>query len=165
MSKARVSWAFQERPVSSSKMNQANTDYMTPGVPIWSYFYRFQNDSGVNVGAGPLLGGGFYPYNPQKSVYDRLYLIGAAFNGASEESDEFDLTFDGGATWTPAFPSAAAAPITILSTTVAETWNLDVQVATFQWIGWRWAGGGVSTGTAFVLGLQGFLYRSTDTPF
>jgi hypothetical protein len=164
MSKARVNWAFQERPVSSTKMNQANTDYITPGLPIWSYWFKFNNDSGGLTGGG---GVGYYPYNPQKSVYDRLYIFGGAFTSSGgDETDEFDVTFNGGASWTPAFPSLTASPVGLVGAfTLAETWDLDVQVATFQWIGWRWSGPGPTSGNEFILGFQGFLYRSTDTPF
>lgn len=157
MSKARVSWAFQERPVSSTKMNQVVIDYITPALPIWSTFYTFEATA---LSTSPRL---FYPYNPQKSVFNRLYLIGAAVANGSDETDEFDVSFDGGASWTPAFPSVTAAPVTILATTLAETWNLDVQVATFQWIGWRWAGPPVTSSAH--LGFIGFLYNSSNTPF
>lgn len=164
MSKARVSWAFQERPVSSSKMNQANTDYITPGVPIWSYFYS--HTVADTIGAYATAPRGFFPYNPQKSVHNRLYIFGfAAQSAGGDQTAEFDVSFDGGATWTPAFPSVAAAPVTLGAGTLFEIWDLDVQVATFQWIGWRWAGPAMVGGTSMSLGFQGFLYRSTDTPF
>ncbi len=168
MSKARVDWTFGERPVSSSKMDQEITDYITPGVPIWSYFYKFSHataESGGTGGAASTNGCAFFPYNPQKSVHNRLYLLGGAFANNNDESDEFDLSFDGGATWTPAFPSVTAAPVTIYSVTLAEIWDLDAQVATFQWIGWRWAGPPIAPGGEMNLALIGFLYNSTDNPF
>lgn len=169
MSKAKVSWAFQERPVASSKMNQVVTDYITPGLPIWS----FGNDAFWDPGFNGLDPGiplaqavvaiyGWYPYNPQKSVFDRLYLLASHFLGGVDKIADIDMSFDGGASWVPAFPSATAAPVSYGNATYAETWNLDAQVATFQWLGVR--GNGIVLTTNHFR-LMGFLYRSTDTPF
>jgi hypothetical protein len=166
MSKAKVSWAFQERPVASSKMNQAIIDYITPALPIWSFSYNMTvDDPGVPVTGLEFYG--FYPYNPQKSVYDRLYLIGRVNNSGLERADQIEVTFDGGSSWTPAFPSATAAPVMLgggAGDTLVEIWNLDVQVATFQWIGTRLTDP-IGQGNVGLARLIGFLYRSTDTPF
>jgi hypothetical protein len=163
MSKARVTWAFQERPVSSTKMNQVVIDYITPAVPIWSYYDSLSVAD--SVGVASIAPRGFFPYNPQKSVYDRLYVIGAASIIGTDQTSDFDLTFDGGSTWVPAFPSLTGAPVVMISTfTLAEVWNLDVQVATFQWIGWRITEG-MPGGSSGAICFQGFLYNSANTPF
>jgi hypothetical protein len=139
-------------------MNQVITDYITPALPIWSYKFAFDV-------ATPIFGVsqyfGYYPYNPQKSVYDRLWITAFSSRDGVNAAADFELSFDTGASWTGAFPSLAASGLT--GFTYDETWNLGVQVATFQWIGLRHSL--LAASQSFSCAVFGFLYRSTDTPF
>lgn len=165
MSKARVDWAFGERPVSSSKLDQANTDYITPGNPIWSIRDEWFWDSGLMPAIQvPSTNIAWYPYNPQKSVADRLYLLGRLYIDAVDESDELEISFDTGANWTPAFPSITAGPVSFGADTLFEIWDLSAQVVSFQWLGIR-ISSPIATSANFRLHLLGFLYNSNDTPF
>jgi len=160
MSKARVDWISGERPVGSAKLDEVATDYITPGVPIWSFCIR---DFAATEVSSIILG--FYPYHPSRSVYDRLRVLGSLALDGADNTTNFQLSFNSGSSWTGAFPSAIAAPVDFATPGAdrMEDWNLDAQVAGFQWLGVRANVAPVAQNLR--LALFGFLFRSTDPPF
>lgn len=164
MSKARVDWTFGESPVGSAKLDQVSIDHITPGLPIWSFAYSAFWDSTLTPNTvTPAPNIGFYPYHPDKSVYDRLYLIGRAVRDGAEFTNDIEISFDSGGSWTGAFPSSTAAPVSFGTDTFSEIWNLDTNVVGFQWLGIRH---NLATfDENYHLRLLGFLYSSDDDPF
>jgi hypothetical protein len=169
MSKAKMSWVTGERPASSSKQNQQTVDHITPGLPIWSISMDVFWDTTLTP-ATQAIGNvrhGWYPFNGSKSVFDRLYLIGREVTDGTETTDELEVSFDGGANWQDAFPSAAAAPVDFYASagTLVEIHDIS-GIAGFQWIGIRRSSDAPNAFAAsYRLKILGLLYLSTDTPF
>lgn len=166
MSKAKSTWAPNESPISSSKQNQQTIDHITPGLPIWSISF----DIVLTTPTSQIVTNvrhAWYPYHADKSVYDRLYLLGREIMDGAETTDELEVSFDSGATWTQAFPSAAAAPVDFYASagTLVEIHDISV-ISGFQFIGIR-RGTGLPTSFTdnYRLKLTGLLYLSTDSPF
>lgn len=164
MSKPRTSWVSNESPASSSKQNQQTIDYMTPGVPVWSFAFTAYAPTPSSIDNYQL---GFYPHSPSKSVYNRLRIIGAANVSGVDDSLDYEISFDSGSTWTAAFPSASVAPVSLMSSAVTyvEDWNLDAQVTSFQYIGIRCGDMTALNDSSAVIKLFGFLFNITDNPF
>lgn len=170
MSKARVTWAFQE-VVASSKLNQANTDWIDKGQLIHSSAGGAYPDDNAAINVN-VIGLGMWPYNPAKQVYDRMRVMTYVtyyYNAAP--TCQFQYTLNAGGAWVGA-PLATGLPFALPSVTftggayIGSTINgyddVDISgVAATTWFGWR-----INTGNLFAIGwwALAYLYNSVDTP-
>lgn len=186
MSRARVTWAADEL-LTSTKHNQEISDYLRRGQLIISSCGSVlqtqtgaQDAGGVQTGQLVLIRNGFtlgwYPYNPDKQIFDRLAIHGA-FGAVDVNNDDrtadmhLEYSLDSGTNWTtaglaetptPTFPTLPPQSIAATLDGGATTVNIS-SMATFQWIGLRFSfdiGCTAATWMAFA-----FLYLSTDDPF
>ena len=174
MSKLRETIAFQEL-LTSSKTNQLISDYITPGkliMHVTGCWFAHATPSYI----------GWWPFNPNKNVFDRIRILGQAWTpagGGQPLGSWLEYTLDSGGSWTaigaginiagllitlPADPIGIGPPPTELT---LAYWDVDISsIAATELIGFRLndAGGGGGHNTA-VVDLSMFLYLSTETPF
>jgi hypothetical protein len=180
MSKARVTWTFGETPATTDKLNAAVQDYIRPGHLIMNSvgttFHITTLDGNTGLMITPVLS--FYPYNPQRLVFDTMRIF---FNHTAIHENGSDLTnslhlqysLNSGATWANANPGHSASPVVLVYPMVfAGATDLgsairDVSltsIAATQYIGFRYLSDSVDVG-GFAWCAFAILYSSTESPF
>ena len=180
MVKAREDWAFQEI-VSSAKENQAIIDYITRGQLVYSGMEVVGTVVGANVG--------FYPYNADKQLYNRLHVV-AKFGGlASNGGPIFDpavvlqYSINAGVAWVNAPAPVVAPPGTLLQNAAWDNagawttmlpptsgqWDIDISGAvgaTYIGIGFEMSNPPAPIVTAIIgWNMTALFYNNIDTPF
>jgi hypothetical protein len=167
MSKARVSWAFDEL-LTSAKHNQENTDYITPGLLLVS---STGGISDTNTAFGVTLG--FYPYSPSKSVFNRM-LVGGFTSSTPSHNLTFEYSLDSGATWThadltEAWPGGTPTHSGLPGFTTQEGPGCNIidlsGIASFQYLGFKLTATNPGELTGYWWSLTAFMYRLDDGGF
>jgi len=180
MSKAREAWIFQE-VVSSSKLNQANTDWITRAVPILSTVgsadaTTFQGGGAKGISNTIVFPA--YPYNPAKRVEDRMRVWAIVQWDESNTGTPWviEYTLDSGTVWNnaalPDVIPANVVPITPYGATsnpgtedfIRNQQTIDISgIAATQWLTWRIRStAALDNFVAWSIGV--WLYNSVDTP-
>jgi len=181
MAKAKVEWTFGETPATADKLNQTTLDYIRRGQLILSStgltLHTTTTFGPESVAVNSLPNLGWFPYNPQKQVFDRMDIL---FNHETIASGGGDLTtsthlqysLDSDASWTSANPGQSAAPVPLHPPAgLAGTTDLGASMRTvnisgitsFQWIGFRYLFDLSPEAHTWIA--MAYLYLSTDTPF
>ncbi len=182
MTKVRETWAFQEL-MTSTKLNEANTDYITRGQLILSTtgsadLTTYAVGGPGKVVADPIIFPAF-PYNPAKQLFDRMrvWAIVAWDESVCGNPWLIDYTLDSGASWVNAPLPDAILPVTIRPVTpygavtnpgtedfIRNQETIDISgIAAFQWLGWR-IRNGIAVDDWVAWAINVWLYSSTDTP-
>lgn len=169
MTKTRTRWAAGESPASSSKQNEQTVDYISPGKLICSSVGGIDNGAAETPSIHPValvFYLGWYPWNPAKSVYDRLRIWSHKLVVGGSGTQELQYTVSSGSVWTSTATGSVATPVPINNPFQAAnggTADLDVDLSSFtgfRWIGFRWSSDGGAAITYLGWFLQAFLYRS-----
>lgn len=159
MTKAKEVVAYGETPATSAKINQIITDYLTRGTIM------------CNAQGGPLTSAdngtwivGWYPYNPDKQLWDRLRIFGQIDYAAAVFTTQYSV--DSGGSWSTIIggaPPVATSTPSSGSTTQFDT-TVDLSgIGSFQWLGIR-LNFTVSSGSLYWF-VHSHLFNATDTPY
>lgn len=166
MSKQKEAYVFQEAPGTSTKLNQLIVDSITPARLVFDFTMVW------NTNIGPAQAEfwyfGWWPYNPEKSIYDRLRIhyrhtqIGGSLG-------DFEYSLDSAASWVP-FSDAGSSglPLSTLLIGGANVLAVDIrldEITSFQHIGTRLDTGRPSVPDHLAVNLIGYLWSTEDTPF
>lgn len=169
MTKGKEVYTFGEAPARSTKINQWVTDYITTQREVFNFTATYD----LNIGgfARPNFWYmGWWPYNPDKSLYNRLRVHYRLFwSGAVNVVLEYSL--DSAATWVPfavAGPGFTGLPLSVPVATLANSQAVDIPldgITGFQHIGLRTDNDLPGVSNHLAINLMGFLWSTTDTPF
>jgi hypothetical protein len=110
MTRARTTYVFGETPLTSSKLNQEVSDYLTRGQLIVSsvgHALRVSTTGGASLlppAAGSWVNLGWYPFNPLKQVYDRMDIIFNLHASGTATDLHIQYSLDSDASWINANP-------------------------------------------------------------
>lgn len=166
MAKDRVTWEHRDVD-TSARQTEGVTDYITPAFMIASTAGGLVNEVN-NLSNYDTWHFGWYPYNPAKSLYDRMRIIYHGDRNAGALTLP-EYTINAGVAWVPtvlagAPPYAVAPPLSILDVITFGTEDVVLPLGAATWLGWRINTVGAAP-TSLTWTITVFLYNSADTPF
>jgi hypothetical protein len=170
MSKTPVNFSFKEA-LTSGEHNAQTIDYLTSGESFChatTLLYSATGPRPITVG--------WHPYNPNKSVWNRLRMLGGVeVTGIPVPLPPMpEYSLDSGVTWTAVAPAVGGLPIDVGRGGSPPTFPFDTTVnlevgaggpVVFEFIGIRWPR--ITGGVGFTIDwmLTSFFYNSAFNPF